>query len=37
VGADFYTKVKSAYALIATTEARLFGNIILKKGVIHPA
>jgi L-fucose mutarotase len=37
VGADFYTRVKGAYALIATTEARLFGNIVLKKGVIHPA
>ena len=37
VGADFYSKVKSAYALIATTEPRLYGNIVLKKGVIHPA
>jgi L-fucose mutarotase len=37
VGADFYNKVKGAYALIATTERRLYGNIILKKGVIHPA
>jgi L-fucose mutarotase len=36
VGGDFYSKVKSAYALIATTEARLYGNIVLKKGVIHP-
>jgi L-fucose mutarotase len=36
VGADFYNRVKSCYALIATTEARLYGNIILKKGVIHP-
>ncbi len=36
VGADFYNKVKGAYALIATTEARLYGNIVLKKGVIHP-
>lgn len=37
VGADFYSKVKGAYALIATTERRLYGNIVLKKGVIHPA
>jgi L-fucose mutarotase len=37
VGADFYNKVKGAYALIATTERRLYGNIVLKKGVIHPA
>jgi L-fucose mutarotase len=36
VGADFYNKVKSAYALVATTEPRLYGNIVLKKGVIHP-
>ncbi len=36
VGADFYNKVKGAYALIATTERRLYGNIVLKKGVIHP-
>jgi L-fucose mutarotase len=37
VGADFYNKVKGCYALIATTERRLYGNIVLKKGVIHPA
>jgi L-fucose mutarotase len=36
VGTDFYNRVKNAYALIATTERRLYGNIILKKGVIHP-
>ncbi len=36
VGADFYNRVKGAYALIATTEARLYGNIVLRKGVIHP-
>ncbi len=36
VGADFYDKVKGAYALIATTERRLYGNIVMKKGVIHP-
>lgn len=37
VGADFYNRVKGCYALIATTERRLYGNIVLKKGVIHPA
>jgi L-fucose mutarotase len=37
VGADFYNKVKGAYALIATSEPRLYGNIVMKKGVIHPA
>lgn len=37
VGADFYNRVKAAYAIVATTEARLYGNIVLKKGVVHPA
>ena len=37
VGADFYNRVKGAYALVATTERRLYGNIVLRKGVIHPA
>lgn len=37
VGEQFYSRVKSAYALIATTEPRLYGNIVLRKGVIHPA
>lgn len=36
VGAEFYSRVKGCYALVATTESRLYGNIILKKGVIHP-
>jgi L-fucose mutarotase len=36
VGAEFYGRVKGCYALIATTEARLYGNIVLRKGVIHP-
>jgi L-fucose mutarotase len=35
--ADFYRRVKEAYAVVATTEARLYGNIILKKGVIRPS
>ena len=36
VGADFYNRVKGCYAIVASSEARLYGNIILKKGVIHP-
>ena len=37
IGGDaFYDRVKAAYAVIATTEARLYGNIILKKGVVRP-
>ncbi|RCW77232.1 RbsD/FucU family protein [Saliterribacillus persicus] len=31
---DFYERSKEAYAIIATTETALYGNIILKKGVI---
>lgn len=35
-GSDFYDRVRSAYALVATTERRLYGNLILRKGVIRP-
>jgi L-fucose mutarotase len=33
----FYDHVKECYALVATGERRLYGNIILQKGVIRPA
>ena len=36
VGTDFYNRVKGCYAIVATSERRLFGNIVLRKGVIHP-
>lgn len=36
VGKDFYDRVKAAYAIVATGERRLYGNLILRKGVIHP-
>ena len=36
VGADFYNRVKASYAVVATGERRLYGNLILRKGVIHP-
>ena len=36
VGTDFYNRVKGCYAIVATSEPRLYGNIILRKGVIHP-
>ena len=36
VGAEFYNRVKGCYAIVASGEARLYGNIVLKKGVIHP-
>lgn len=32
----FYDRAKKAYAVIATSEAALYANIILKKGVIQP-
>jgi L-fucose mutarotase len=32
----FYERVKRAYAIVCTSERALYGNIILKKGVIHP-
>jgi L-fucose mutarotase len=36
-GAAFYDRVRSAHAIIATSEPALYGNIILRKGVINPA
>ena len=32
----FYDLAKSAYAIVQTGESRLYGNIILAKGVIRP-
>ncbi|MBF9197838.1 RbsD/FucU family protein [Microvirga terrestris] len=31
----FYEQAKSAYAIVSTGERRLYGNIILKKGVVR--
>lgn len=36
IGQDFYDRVKACYAIVATGERRLYGNLILRKGVIHP-
>ena len=33
----FYERVSQAYAIVQTGERRLYGNILLKKGVIRPA
>jgi len=33
----FYARAKAAFAIVATGETRLYGNLILKKGVIRPA
>ncbi len=35
-GREFYERVKSAYAVVATSEPRLYGNFIVRKGVIYP-
>jgi L-fucose mutarotase len=32
----FYARAKEAYAIVATGETRLYGNVILKKGVVRP-
>jgi L-fucose mutarotase len=33
----FYDRAKTAAAIIQTGESRLYGNIILKKGIIRPS
>jgi len=33
----FYERARKAYAVVATSEAALYANILLKKGVIKPA
>ena len=32
----FYDRARNAYAVVATGETRLYGNLILRKGVIRP-
>lgn len=33
----FYERVKRSFAVVVTGERRLYGNIILKKGIIRPS
>ena len=33
----FYERAATAFAIVATGETRLWGNLILKKGVVRPA
>ncbi len=33
----FYERAEDCFAVVATGERRLYGNIILKKGVVRPA
>ncbi|MEJ1158166.1 RbsD/FucU family protein [Prosthecomicrobium sp. N25] len=37
MGEAFYDRVRSAYALVATGEERLYGNLVLRKGVVRPS
>jgi len=32
----FYDRARAAFAIVATGETRLYGNLILKKGVVRP-
>lgn len=34
---EFYEQAKHAYCIVQTAERRLYGNIILKKGVVAPS
>jgi L-fucose mutarotase len=33
----FYDRVEGAYAIVQTGERRLYGNVLLKKGIIRPS
>lgn len=35
-GADFYPRVRVAHTVVASSEPRLYANIIIRKGVIYP-
>lgn len=35
-GDEFYDRVKAAHTVVATSEPRLYGNVIVRKGVIYP-
>lgn len=37
MGEAFYDRVRSSYALVATGERRLYGNLVLRKGVVRPS
>lgn len=37
VGEMFYSRVRAAHAVVATSEPRLYANFIVRKGVIHPS
>lgn len=35
-GNEFYPRVRSAHTVVATSDPRLYANVILRKGVIYP-
>jgi len=35
-GKAFYDRVRASHAIVATSEPRLYANIVIRKGVIHP-
>jgi L-fucose mutarotase len=37
IGDAFYNRVKACHTIVASSEARLYGNIILRKGVVYPS
>ena len=36
IGDAFYGKVKACFAIVASGETRLYGNIVVRKGVVYP-
>ena len=36
-GAAFYDRVRAAHVIVATSEPRLYANMIIRKGVVRPA
>ena len=35
-GEAFYERVKNAHTVVATSEPRLYANVIIRKGVVYP-
>ena len=35
-GEALYPRIRSAHTILATSETALFGNVILRKGVVKP-
>ena len=36
IGEAFYSRVKACYAVVACGERRLYGNLVMRKGVLRP-